>query len=101
MERGESHYHTADEQVWKPMSSGSKATEDLLGQLHGALALHFKSLLEGEKPLTASELNVIRQYLKDNGIEAIATESNPLGQLTEALPFEVGGDNVTRFPSSK
>lgn len=83
----------------------SKATEDLLASLHGALALHFKDLLDsaksGEKQLTASEMNVIRQFIRDNGIEAIATESNPLGQLTEALPFEVGGDNVTRFPSSK
>ena len=35
---------------------------------------------------TASDLNVARQLLKDNGIEAIATPTNPLGSLAASLP---------------
>jgi len=37
---------------------------------------------------TAAELNVARQLLKDNGINAIPTKSNHLGKLAEALPFK-------------
>lgn len=64
----------------------SKATKDLLDQLHGALA---KELLDrinsGEaKP---ADLNAARQFLKDNGIEALTLPGSPLGKLAEALPF--------------
>jgi hypothetical protein len=34
----------------------------------------------------SATLNVIRQFLKDNGIEARATKGSPLGNLVEALP---------------
>jgi len=34
----------------------------------------------------ASDLNVCRQFLKDNGIEALATEGSPLADLVATLP---------------
>ena len=34
----------------------------------------------------AGDLNVARQFLKDNGIECIPVESNPMQELMENLP---------------
>ena len=34
----------------------------------------------------ASDLNVARQFLKDNGIEALAAEGSPLADLVATLP---------------
>ena len=42
-------------------------------------------------PPPAAILNVARQFLKDNNIEAIATNTNPIGQLSQVLPFQVEG----------
>jgi hypothetical protein len=38
--------------------------------------------------VTASELNVARQLLKDNGIDAIPVEGSPLKSLLDELPFK-------------
>jgi len=35
----------------------------------------------------SSDLNVARQFLKDNGIEAIPTDNSPLKSLVDELPF--------------
>jgi hypothetical protein len=37
---------------------------------------------------SASELNVARQYLKDNGVDCLAFKESPLVRLAEILPFE-------------
>ena len=34
----------------------------------------------------AGDLNVARQFLKDNGVECIPVESNPMQELMENLP---------------
>lgn len=50
----------------------------------------------GEKGLAAI-LNVARQFVKDNGIEAIAAPGSPLGNLTDNLtkyPFDPNADGV-------
>jgi hypothetical protein len=64
----------------------SKATKDLLDQLHGALAEELiKRIQDGDaKP---ADLNAARQFLKDNGIEAVATPDSNLGKLAQVLPF--------------
>jgi len=48
-------------------------------------ALHTK-VKSGEA--TAADFNVIRQFLKDNGIDAIPTKGNGLGKLATVLPFQ-------------
>lgn len=67
----------------------SKADNEVLNTLHGLLAAELlRKIRSGEA--TAAELNVARQMLKDNNIQAIVTPTNPLGQLaavTEGLPF--------------
>ena len=35
----------------------------------------------------ASDLNVARQFLKDNGIEALPVDNSPLKSLVDELPF--------------
>ena len=34
----------------------------------------------------AGDLNVARQFLKDNGVECLPVESNPMQELMENLP---------------
>lgn len=71
----------------------SRATEDALAELHGALAGEMKRKLDtGE--LTASDLNVIRQFLKDNGINSDGAEDPNLQSLSDQLPDDLE-DNVT------
>jgi hypothetical protein len=38
--------------------------------------------------VTASELNVARQLLKDNGIDCVPVEGSPLQSLIDELPFK-------------
>ena len=40
----------------------------------------------------ASDLNVARQFLKDNAITAIPTDENVLKQLLDELPFDEAQD---------
>ena len=37
--------------------------------------------------VSASELNVARQFLKDNGVESIPIDNSPLKSLVDELPF--------------
>ena len=59
-----------------------------LKELHAVLA---EKLLEKviSSDATASELNVARQFLRDNGIDAVPTEGSPLKKLIDELPFEI------------
>lgn len=67
------------------MTTSPKASEEALGELHGKLASEFTKLLTGGA--TAAELNVIRQFLKDNGINATPVAGSPLDKLKNSLPF--------------
>lgn len=62
-------------------------TEDKLKELHDELA---KILLQRVKDpeVKSADLNVARQFLKDNNIDAVPTENSPLQQLINELPFD-------------
>lgn len=64
----------------------TKATIDSLDDLHGALARALAEKIKSGEA-TAADMAVARQFLKDNGIDAIPTTSNGLGELAHALPF--------------
>lgn len=74
--------------------SKNAATEAALSALHGELAAAFKDMLEARdesgKRLVppAQVLNVIRQFLKDNGIEADRGTMSALAALSKDLPFD-------------
>ena len=57
----------------------------LLEQLHLVLA---QELLDKVKSgdAKAGDLNVARQFLKDNGVECIPVENNPMEDLMNNLP---------------
>jgi len=61
-------------------------TNKKLEQLHNELA---EKLLEKvrDEDCKASDLNVARQFLKDNGIEAMPVDNSPLKSLVDELPF--------------
>ena len=63
----------------------SRATEEALSQLHGALAANFLAkITSGEA--TPAELNAARQFLKDNSISCVAEENKDMQALSERLP---------------
>ena len=59
-----------------------------LKELHAVLA---EKLLEKvqDPDCTAGFLNVARQFLRDNGIDAVPTEGSPLQRLADELPFDI------------
>lgn len=83
-----------------------KASEKALVGLHGRLAEVLKEALSdkfdqetGEKlPPNAAILNVARQFLKDNKIEAMPAKGSPLGNLSDLPVFEDDGfmPSITR-----
>lgn len=74
----------------------NKADEQSLGELHGTLASVLKNALEpqydpetgAQLPPNAAILNVARQFLKDNKIEAIAAQGSPLAGLADLPVFD-------------
>ncbi len=65
--------------------------EELMQALHTELG---QTLLERirDPEVKASDLNVARQFLKDNDITAIPTDENVLKQLLDELPFDESQD---------
>jgi hypothetical protein len=64
----------------------SKAKTEALESLHGALAKALAQKIK-EGTATAADMAVARQFLKDNGIDAIPKEASPLATLADSLPF--------------
>ena len=62
-------------------------SDSKLRELHGILA---EKLLEKVKDpeCKSSDLNVARQFLRDNGIDAVPVDNSPLEKLMKELPFE-------------
>lgn len=62
------------------------ASEEALELLHAELAKQLADKIRtGEA--TAADLNVARQFLKDNGIDAVPKKGSPLDALRDSLPF--------------
>lgn len=61
-------------------------SKDKLIELHSILAEQLLKKVK-EEDVKASDLNVARQFLKDNGIDGLPTNDNPLGELVNELPF--------------
>ena len=73
--------------------------QKLLDSLHTELAQELlDKVRSGEAK--ASELNVARQFLKDNGVESIAIDNSPLKSLVDESPFTDPEDDKPRPPST-
>ena len=57
-----------------------------LKQLHEVLATELLKRVS-DPDAKSADLNVARQFLKDNGIDGLPTNDNPLGKLIDELPF--------------
>ena len=57
----------------------------LLKTIHYELAKHILDLIKSGEA-KAGDLNVARQFLKDNGIECIPVENSPMTELMNNLP---------------
>tara|TARA_R100001460_G_scaffold108272_2_gene158911 strand:- start:355 stop:579 length:225 start_codon:yes stop_codon:yes gene_type:complete len=57
-----------------------------LKELHDVLTQQLLDRVKS-KDAKASDLNVARQFLKDNGIEALPVDNSPLKSLVDELPF--------------
>lgn len=72
----------------------SKASTEKLEALHGELAKTLQTAISASDPTDkgfASLLNVARQFLKDNGIEAAAVPGSTIGGLAKKVseyPFD-------------
>ena len=58
---------------------------DMMALLHQTLAENLLLRIQDPEAKSA-DLNVARQFLKDNGIEALAVEGSPLSSLVATLP---------------
>ena len=62
--------------------------EDSLKELHTRLAERLLERIK-EKDVKASDLNVARQFLRDNNIDCVPVEGSPLQKLADELPFRI------------
>ena len=58
---------------------------EVLNTLHLCLAKELLGKIQSGEA-KAGDLNVARQFLKDNGIECIPVENNPMEELMNNLP---------------
>ena len=59
-----------------------------LKELHAVLAEKLLKLVK-DPDVKSSELNVARQFLRDNNIDCVPVEGSSLQRLAEELPFEI------------
>jgi len=69
----------------------AKKDQEVLSEMHLALTEDLLNRIKSGEA-KASELNVARQFLKDNDITAIPTDDSAIKQLVEELPFDEDGD---------
>ena len=63
-----------------------KQREKLFDKLHDELATTLLNKIQSGEA-KASDLNVARQFLRDNGIMGVPQENSPLKNLMDELPF--------------
>ena len=73
------------------------STTEVLCELHAGLAHLFMERLR-EGTLGTAELNILRQFLKDNQINAQPAEGSEFGELAKALPDI---ENVVAFKKKR
>lgn len=62
-----------------------RASDDVLGSLHKMVAEELtRRIASGEA--SPADINAAIKFLQNNGIEAVATEDNPIGRLVASLP---------------
>ena len=57
-----------------------------LKELHEVLATELLTRVK-DPDAKSADLNVARQFLRDNGIDAVPTDDSPLQKLIDEMPF--------------
>lgn len=73
---------------------GKRASEGFLGALHEAFAQQLLAKLQSGE-CTAADLNVIRAFLKDNGIECLPEHNDTMKGILDSLPSSDEMDDVS------
>ncbi len=60
--------------------------DDTLKELHTRLAERLLDRIK-EDDVKASDLNVARQFLRDNNFDCVPTDNSPLQKLIDEMPF--------------
>ena len=63
----------------------SNKTEKKLSKLHELLTDKLTDIVKRED-VSSAELNVVRQFLRDNNIDGLPVEGTALGELVSQLP---------------
>ncbi len=66
--------------------------KEILDNLHTELATKLLEKVRGGEA-TAAELSVVRQFLKDNGIDSVPKKGSPIHRLSQSLPFTSSDDD--------
>ena len=66
-----------------------------LKELHEVLANELLKRVSDPEAKSA-DLNVARQFLKDNNIDAVPVDDSPLKKLIEELPFDAKDKQVVK-----
>lgn len=64
-----------------------KSLDQIMADLHSKLGEELLKRIESGEA-TSSELNVARQFLKDNGIDDIPRDNSPLSALSDLSVFD-------------
>tara|TARA_B100000287_G_scaffold161817_1_gene152633 strand:- start:475 stop:735 length:261 start_codon:yes stop_codon:yes gene_type:complete len=67
-----------------------------LKELHDVLATELLKRVK-DPDAKSADLNVARQFLKDNNIDAVPVDDSPLKKLMEELPFTEGRNGKGEF----
>ncbi|MAB94876.1 MAG: hypothetical protein CMC98_02075 [Flavobacteriales bacterium] len=67
--------------------------QKMMGELHKELANKLLEVVR-DPEAKAGDLNVARQFLKDNEITALPADSNVMREILEGLPFDATVDQV-------
>lgn len=65
----------------------------IMEQLHEELAHRLLETVRDPES-KASEMNVVRQFLKDNDMTALPTDNSVMKQILKELPFDEDFDSV-------
>lgn len=73
------------------MDTAMTNLSEIMKNLHEALAQELLDRVNSGEA-TASDLSVVRQFLKDNGIDSVPKKGDPLERLSHTLPFTEADD---------
>ena len=73
--------------TYENIKNSKRLMSEKLKELHEVLATELLKRVK-DPDAKSADLNVARQFLKDNNVDAVPTDDSPLKKLIEELPFD-------------